>query len=195
MNVRLEAPAHLDQDQRALYEAITAGRRALGTQHFALTDADGHLQGPFGLMLHVPKVGRPLQELGSALRFQTALTEREREIAILTVARLTDSEFERYAHTAVGAAAGLRPDELDALATGTFSSPDARENAIAELCARLVQQPLVRPADLVHGLPHELVLELVALVGYYRLLAQMMGLFDVGTPSPSGNPPAQEGSR
>lgn len=182
MSPATPASADLDADQRELYDAITGGARSSGVQHFELTDTAGRLHGPFGLMLHVPRVGMPLQALGSALRFETELTAREREIAILTVARITDSPFERYAHNAVGAAVGLVPDELAALEAGTFGGQDAREDAIAALAARLTNTATVRPDDLDPDLPHQLVLEVTAMAGYYRLLAQMMGLFDVGVP-------------
>lgn len=178
-------PGDLDADQRALYDAITTGARGTGVQHFELTDGEGKLRGPFGLMLHVPRVGMPLQALGSSLRFETELTDREREIAVLTVARVTHSAFERHAHAAVGAAVGLSLDELDALASGSFVGRDERERSVARLAARLADTAVVRPDDLDAALPRTIVLELVALAGYYRLLAQMMALFDVGAPLPA----------
>jgi 4-carboxymuconolactone decarboxylase len=55
-----------------------------------------------------------LQELGAAVRFRTRMTDRTREIAILTVATATGSEFERYAHELIGRAAGLTETELAA---------------------------------------------------------------------------------
>lgn len=192
MSERLAAPVDLDGDQRDLYRAITSGTRAQGTQHFSLTDAEGNLQGPFGLMIHIPRVGQPLQALGSALRFETALTDREREIVILAVARLTGSEFEWHAHAAVAAACGLSRQELEALATGSFTGASTRETAIAELASRLVTSPISRSADLPAELPADLVLEAVAVVGYYRLIAQMMGLFDVGAPAPDTSSEAKE---
>ena len=99
------APEDLDPEQRALYDAIVGGPRGTGTQHFPLTTRQGALTGPFGVMVHGPVLGRPLQELGSALRHETGLSDRVREVAILTVAAATRSEFERYAHERVGRAA------------------------------------------------------------------------------------------
>lgn len=182
MTLAIPTPEDLDADQRALYDAITGGARGAGVQHFELRDTAGRLHGPFGLMLHVPRVGMPLQALGAALRFETELTPREREIAILTVARITDSSFERYAHNAVGAAVGLEAAELAALEDGTFTGQDPREDAVAALAARLTGTATVHPADVASILPPQIVLEVTAMAGYYRLLAQMMGLFDVGAP-------------
>jgi 4-carboxymuconolactone decarboxylase len=71
-------PERLDQEQQAVYAAIAGGPRAAGPQAFPLTGADGSLNGPFGVMLHAPSVGAPLQDLGSAIRYRTGLSARVR---------------------------------------------------------------------------------------------------------------------
>ena len=95
--------------------------RTAGPQHFALADQDGALVGPFGIMLHAPALGGPLQDLGAAIRYRTSLSAQVREIAILSIAAATDSAFERYAHERVGRAAARfavpeRPSKLDPFA-------------------------------------------------------------------------------
>ena len=180
------APEDLDPEQRALYDAIVGGPRGTGTQHFPLTTREGALTGPFGVMVHGPALGRPLQELGSALRYATGVTDRVREIAILTVAAATRSEFERYAHERVGRAAGLTDDELASLADGSFASSSPAEQTAYDFCrrlldgrARLTQEEY---ADLVGVLGTTTVTELTVLVGYYRTLADLMAVYDVGAP-------------
>ncbi|MEV0084877.1 carboxymuconolactone decarboxylase family protein [Saccharopolyspora sp. NPDC050642] len=178
--------AELNEEQLALYQGITSGPRAAGPQLFALQDDDGALNGPFGVMLHAPGVGGPLQELGAAVRYRTRMSARTREIAILTVAAATDSGFERYAHERIGRAAGLTEAELSTLASGTFTSEDPIETAAYALCRRL--QDDFRPLDddefdaAVTRLGREGVVELVVLVGYYRTLAQLMDVFAIGAP-------------
>ncbi|MCF6377861.1 carboxymuconolactone decarboxylase family protein [Nocardioides KLBMP 9356] len=180
------APEDLDPEQRALYDAIVGGPRGTGTQHFPLTTRGGALTGPFGVMVHGPALGRPLQELGSALRYATGLSDRLREIAILTVAGATRSEFERYAHERVGRAAGLSDDELAALADGSFTSLSHAEQTAYDFCRRLLDG---RPrlgneeyADLVAVLGTTTITELTVLVGYYRTLSDLMAVYDVGAP-------------
>lgn len=56
-------PADLDEPQRELYEAIVGGPRGVGPQLFALTDAQGRLNGPFNAMLTAPPLGHTLQQL------------------------------------------------------------------------------------------------------------------------------------
>jgi len=107
-------PATLDEDQRALYDAIAGGRRAQGPQLFRLADSEGRLEGPFNAFLLQPRLGSALQALGSAVRYDTGLDDRCREIAILIVAAHWESEFEWYAHEAVGRSVGLGDADLAA---------------------------------------------------------------------------------
>ena len=105
-------PPFDDPRQQALHDALVGGRRGAGPQAFDLAAADGSLVGPFGLMLHAPQVGEPLQALGAAVRFETSFTDRAREVAILTVAVATDSGFEVWAHERVARQVGLSAAEL-----------------------------------------------------------------------------------
>lgn len=179
-------PEQLDADQKAVYDGIAGGDRAQGVQHFPLTADDGSLNGPFGVMLHAPRVGSSLQDLGAAIRYRTSLTARVREIAILVVAQSTGSGFEWWAHERVGRAVGLSDAELEALAVGRFRADDPVEEASAGLCQALLGGgPLDDQAydAFVRQLGVEAMVELSTLVGYYRTLADLMRVFDVGVPS------------
>jgi 4-carboxymuconolactone decarboxylase len=183
-------PDELTDEQRAVYTAIVGGPR---TGHvFAVADDEGRLQGPFNAMLHGPVVGGPLQELGSALRFRTGFTKREREIAILVVAGHLRSDFEWYAHERLGRRAGLTEDELAALRTGGEPAlADARERIVHETVRALVTEgdltdPLFAEATATLGRPA--VVELVTLVGYYSALALQLRVFRVGVPDGESPP-------
>lgn len=184
MRERLErlVESDLDAQRRALYRQIAEGDRA-SSHFFPLRDAAGSLQGPFDLMLRVPDVGSPLQELGAAIRFGTRLGERERELLILRVAIVMDSEFEWYAHAPAGIHAGLTDDELAALRAGGYEPQNPVEQQLLLLCdALLVHAELEggEYAQLIRILGVEQVLEVIVLVGYYRMLAQMMSVFGIG---------------
>jgi len=188
-------PPDMTDAQRALHDRIVGGPRGQGRQHFPLTTVDGALTGPFGVMVHEPALGAPLQELGSAVRYATGLGDRLREIAILAVAAATSSRFERYAHERVGRAAGLTDDELAALAAGTFTSDDPVEATAYALCQRLLEERShltdEEYADLARVLGTTTITELVVLVGYYRTLAQLLDVFDVGVPEEQGTDAGQ----
>ena len=148
--------------------------------------SDGALTGPFGVMVHEPGPRR------------TAAGARQcdplRHRALRAAARDRDprgghrdgSAFEQYAHERVGRAVGLTDDELAALAAGTFASTDAVEESAYALCRRLLADRSrltdEEYADVVAVLGTTTVTELVVLVGYYRTLAQLLDVFDVGVP-------------
>jgi len=179
-------PDQLEPGQRALREAILGGPRAAGPQLFELTDAQGRLNGPFGVMLHSPAIGGALQELGTAIRYRSMLSDRLREMAILAVASSWSSEFEQYAHEPLGRRAGLTDAELAALAAGLpleLADP-------AEAAGLRVVRALLTDADLTDEeyaaaqrvLGDQALVELTALVGYYATLALQLRVFRVGVP-------------
>lgn len=179
-------PHELDAAQRVLYDTIAGGPRANGPQHFSLTDDEGRLNGPFNAMLHAPAVGSALQELGSALRYRSTLSDRVRETAVLIVAAHWDCAFERYAHEPIGRAAGLGDAQLVAIRSGTAPElSDPAEAAAADLVTALVasgdaDDALFDRAVSLNGM--EAVVELTTLVGYYATLALQLRVFRVGQP-------------
>jgi len=174
-------PAHLTEEQRALYDRILGGPRAAGPQHFSLTSADGSLVGPFDALLLSPTVGAALQDLGAAVRYRTGLTDRVREMAILLVAAHWDSAFERSSHEAVGRAAGLTDDELAVLRTGGAPElPDADEAAAIEVVRALLARGDLDDDEYARAterIGDRAVFELSTLIGYYATLALQLRVF------------------
>jgi 4-carboxymuconolactone decarboxylase len=184
--LRVLRPSELAPEQRQLYAEITGGPRAQGRQLFPLTNAEGGLHGPFNAMLYAPGVGQALQGLGSALRYRSELSPRVREMAILAVAAHWDSDFERYAHEAVGRASGVSESELEALRDGQWPAlADPTERVALDVVRALVDR-----ADLDDGeyavalarLSPATLVELSTLVGYYATLAMQLRIFRVAVP-------------
>ena len=178
-------PSSLDAEQRSLYDAIAGGRRAQGPQLFQLTDSGGRLEGPFNAFLLQPRVGSALQALGSAVRYDTGLDDRCREIAILAVAAHWRSDFEWYAHEAVGRAAGLGDAELDAIRTGRHGDLAGREAVVARTAATLAARGDLdddQYRDAVGAVGRAGLFELLTLVGYYATLALQLRVFRVPVP-------------
>ena len=187
MRLKALTPADLTTEQRELYDLINGGPR--GPVHVL---DDGSLQGPFNAMLHHPTVGRPLQLVGAALRYDGVLTARSRELAILTVARAYDAEFEWYAHAPIAAELGVPESAIEAIRRDERPDLDDEvERAVVDLARAFLDREDVddggweRAAALLT--PEQLV-ELTTLVGYYGILATQMHLFRV--PLPDGVPPA-----
>jgi 4-carboxymuconolactone decarboxylase len=174
-------PAELAPAQRDLYDAITGGPRASQAGTVPITDADGRLLGPFAVMLLAPEVGHAIQQVGAKIRFGTALTGRERELAILSVAGAARSDFERLAHEPAARALGLAQQQIDALLAGRI--PDglsADEAAVARLARVMTADRTLSDQDYADGiavLGRERLAELTWLVGYYGALALALAVF------------------
>lgn len=180
--IRPLTPAELAPAQELLYGAITGGPRGQGPQHFALTAEDGSLRGPFDLMLRSPAVGTAQQELGAAIRYRTAFSDRAREVAILLVAARWDSAFEREAHEAIARGIDFTDAELTAIRAGDVSAFAGVERAVGEATLHLLDGDLADDAwDAAStALGIDGVFELTALVGYYATLALQLRVFRVG---------------
>lgn len=179
-------PSGLSQEQREVYDAIAGGPRSQGPQLFRLVDPDGGLEGPFNAFLLQPGLGDALQNLGAAVRYRTSLTDRAREIAILVVATVWDSAFERYAHEAVGRAAGLSEAEIEAIRGGDDEAFQGEERVVAGCVRTLAERGDLddgqyRAAAELLGVPQ--LFELTTLVGYYATLALQLRVFRVGVPT------------
>jgi 4-carboxymuconolactone decarboxylase len=174
-------PAELAPAQRLLYDAITGGPRASQAGTVPITDEDGQLLGPFAIMLLSPEVGNAMQQVGAQIRFGTALTGRERELAILTVAGALSSEFERLAHVPAARALGLTEPQIDAALAGQAAdglSPD--EAIVGRLALAMTVDRTLSDQDYSDGiaaLGQERLAELTWLAGYYSALALSLAVF------------------
>ena len=182
------APHELDPSARTLYDRIVGGPRSSGPRTFALTDEAGRLNRPFNAMLLSPEVGTALQELGAAIRYRSGLTPRERELAILEISVLRRSSFEWFAHELVGKQAGLTEAEIQALHDGAPAPTlDATETLVRELVRAFLRDRDLDDATFAaaaKALGTRVLMELIALVGYYELLALSLRVWR--TPLPAG---------
>lgn len=179
------SPDALDEDQRAVYDAIAGGPRAQGRQLFRLVDEEGGLEGPFNAFLLQPRLGGPLQAVGAAVRYETALSDRAREIAILVVSGHWQSAFEWYAHEAVGRHVGLSDAELTAIREHRWDAFHGEERVVATTVQRLVTDGDLSDqeyGDAVEALGLPTLFELLTLVGYYATLALQLRVFRVAAP-------------
>jgi 4-carboxymuconolactone decarboxylase len=162
-----------------VHAAITATRAE------AAGAAGGPLPGPFDAMLRAPRSGGALAALGDALRRRGVLPDRVRELAVLQVAAHEDSAFEWAAHAPIAAALGWSGAVLDAVRAGEVPpglDDPAERAAHAAVAALLATGDLGAGdwADLLGGLGEAGAVELLTLVGYYRLLALQMRVLRIG---------------
>jgi 4-carboxymuconolactone decarboxylase len=176
-------PEDLDTDQAALYRSITEGRRSSQAAQSALTDDDGVLRGPFNGFLLAPALGDPLQRLGAAIRYNSGLSERTRELAVLTVAAHWDSTFEQQAHESIGRSIGLTELEIVALRDRQIPTlKDPFEAGCLEVVRALLDGDVCDAvwAEASVELGQKTIFALTTLVGYYATLALQMRVFRIG---------------
>lgn len=174
------APGRLDGEQKELYDVFAGGQRQSEASYFPVVDRDGILSGPYRAMLLSPTLGRPLERLGRAVRYEAAIPGRVRELTILTVALATENEVEWAAHEGLAAARGV-PEETIA----TLRDPHpAFVDSSDELVHRVVRSLLTE-----HSISDELfrqtedmlgtggVFELVVTAGYYQTIAHINTAF------------------
>src|ERR1700733_5849801 len=101
---RLPLPKRDDLDdagKRAYDRANTPGKTIVG------------LRGPAGIGLYSTKTVEPRNAVNQYLRYGAGFDPKVREIAILTVAREADSQFEWAAHEPEALKEGVSPHVID----------------------------------------------------------------------------------
>jgi 4-carboxymuconolactone decarboxylase len=143
----------------------------------------GRVVGPFAALLHSPVLADRTAELGAYVRFDSALSPVDRELVILTVARVLDCRFEWAYHVREARRAGVRAEAIAAirLRRAPADLTDA-EAAIVRYVTRLLVEHRTDDAT-IEALRARLgvqgVVDLTATAGYYAMLACTLNAFDV----------------
>jgi 4-carboxymuconolactone decarboxylase len=152
----------------------------------ALTDEQGALVGPFNAYLYSPRVGDLIQALGATLRASENLSRRTQELVILATAADSESEYEVEAHRQLALAAGLSPGDIRAvLAADELPLDDPVEQTALRTARALLATGDIDDADYQKAtdvLGPAALVELITLVGYYRLVALHLRVFRVPLP-------------
>jgi 4-carboxymuconolactone decarboxylase len=146
----------------------------------------GGIRGPFPALLHHPVLADRVQALGAHLRFGTGMPQKLVELAILVTARHWTAQYEWYAHEKIARREGLDPAIIAAIAEGRTPEAMPEDEAMVLAFAR---ECLARgePSDASFaalrdrfGLPG--VLDLIAVAGYYSLVAIILNTARVPVP-------------
>ena len=134
----------------------------------------------FEVLIHVPGLAGPLSEVGAGIRYAGGLSDHDRELTILTAAAVHGCDFEWESHRAIALDAGVRPEALEHLRGGAAELTAEEELVVGfvkELCATSTVSDETF-AGAVDRLGEAGVVELSTVVGYYTLLAFVMGAVD-----------------
>jgi 4-carboxymuconolactone decarboxylase len=149
----------------------------------------GRLPGPYKMWVHNPKLVHAVAPLGQHFTpGQSSLSEREREIAVLVITSAWHSAYPTAAHERRGQEVGLPAAAVEAIVAGRPTSfADAREQMVYEVAMALGAGRLVPGAlhdRAVALLGHEVVTDMIVLMGYYTAVSLTMNFYAV----PAGSP-------
>jgi uncharacterized peroxidase-related enzyme len=138
----------------------------------------GRVNNIFRVVAHCPPLLRHLVQFGVGLRQASQLDPRLRELAILTVGRLTQCTYEVVHHRALAQRLGVRPEQLERLAAWD-SDPafTVAERAVMRYATEATQQVTVSPATfeaLRQVLSTEHLVELVCHVAFYNMVVRVL---------------------
>lgn len=173
-----------------LFTKIVTGPRSRFDNGSTVSQSDVGLPGPFNAMLFNPLLGDALQSVGVAIRFQTGLSDRVRELAILVVAAAARCEYERFAHSTMARRFGLDDDQIEAVWSGEPIPRLSPDEALAlGFVSSLVTRGDTDDAQLdemVGRFGFKAAVELIFLVGYYEMLATSLRVWRIDPPADPG---------
>ena len=171
MKSRLPLPDvdRLTPPQQAVYRSIVATR--------------GNLSGPFLAWMHSPELASHAEKLGAFCRYQTVFEPVESEMLILLVAARFRCIGEQQIHEPIAEKAGLPADQIaDIREKRQVHLATARLTMIHALAEELLESDRIGDRLYEEGI-RELgtqgMVELVAIVGYYSLVAMTLNAFDM----------------
>jgi alkylhydroperoxidase family enzyme len=132
----------------------------------------------FRTLAHTPNLLRRFVALGGHLRNRTTLDPKLRELAILTVGRLTGAEYEFVHHWNLALRVGVPREKLERLADFEDQKLfDDRERAVIRYAVEATNSVNVSDATfdaLRSFLDHRGILELVQNVAYYNMVVRIL---------------------
>ena len=132
----------------------------------------------FRVMEHSPRLLHQFMRLGSDLRGRTRIDPRLRELAILTVGRLTGAPYEYVHHIAIARRAGVTEEQIAGLPVWerhpAFSEQERAVIRYAETVTREVRVPDDVFEAVRAFLDAEQLVELTMNVAYYNLVVRFL---------------------
>ena len=171
-------PDTMTPAQREVAAEITAGPR-------------GEVRGPFIALLHNAELAGHVQRLGEHLRWKGKLPSRLKELAVLVTARRWTCQHEWVMHSKLALEGGLGAGIVDDIRNGREPKGMLdEEKAVYNFCRELHATGRAGDAafnDIQRRFGLDGALELIALNGYYSMMAMVLN--SAGLPLPGNAEP------
>lgn len=172
-------PAEMSDRQKDLFDAI-AGPRG------------GVVRGPFAIWMRHPDLVDKANEFGNHLRAGTSVPAHLSELGILVTAHFWQASYEWFAHAGTAEKVGIDPAVIEAIRTGATPrfSDDAQE-IVYTLSRELYETKFISDSVYERALDilgQDQVIDLVAILGFYTMVAMTLNGFQAPLPEGAEDP-------
>jgi 4-carboxymuconolactone decarboxylase len=181
----------LDTEQRELVNKLqTSVVPWADDAGFRATTADGMFIGPFNAALRSPIVAGAFLQLQASEERHTSLSDRVRQVVILTVGAAWAADYETYAHSAVARRSGIPEDAVRRLVEGGLPDALGDDEKVAHRFTRQLSTSH-RVDDFTFVEARKMfgergITDIVLLAGTYYTVCGLLNAFNV--PAPVENP-------
>lgn len=167
---------------------ITREELAAEDQHFfdEIVGSRGSVRGPYGILLHSPKLAARVAHTGTYVRFDLDLPEALKEVIIIATAREIRNQYEFAAHARLARSHGVSEETIGAIARGTAPAGLAGDEALVVTYAQeLLQRRKVSAetfAAVMDRFGTQRTVDITGLIGHYLLVGQILTAFEVELP-------------
>ena len=174
------------------YEELAADVLPLADDILKVSSAA--LGGPYNALLRSPDMARRAFDFLDYLRFRTSVNKRLNEFAILIQARISNAQFEWWAHERIARKAGLSDAVMrDLQECKRPTTMQADERLVYDYCVQLSLNHRVPDAlwqEAVAAMGEQAVVDLTVLSGTYVMVSMLLNATQVGIPD-GGEAPLQ----
>ncbi len=175
------------------YEELAPEVRPLADEILQVSSAA--LGGPYNALLRSPDMARRCFDLLDYLRFKTSVNKRLNEFAILIQARLSNAQYEWWAHEPIARRAGLSDAVMADLRACRRPAPmQDDERLVYDFCIQLSLNHRVPDAlwqQMVTQMGEQVAVDLTVLSGTYVMVSMLLNATQVGIPGGAA-PPLEE---
>lgn len=170
-------PATLSPQNRAIYDAMVARRKAQGAP----------FDGPYNALMNHPQLCKRVEELGYYLKFEGHLPRIVYQFTVLAVAQSTGAAFEWADHVNHARAAGVPENVINTLQqsglAGTYPDPFAQSATVLDASLQWKDIPQLAQDAAIKAFGIEGLVELVVLSGFYQMFSAINQGFAVALPN------------
>jgi 4-carboxymuconolactone decarboxylase len=167
------------------YESLAPEVKPLADDILKVSSAA--LGGPYNALLRSPEMARRCFDFLDYLRFRTSVNKRLNEFAILIQARISNAQYEWWAHEIIGRKAGLSDAVMNDLRECRRpTSMQADEALVYDYCVQLSLNHRVPDAlwqKAVDAMGEQAVVDLTVLSGTYVMVSMLLNATQVGIPN------------